>query len=148
MMKTKKIFSEKAQGACKRGTAAMLCIILALLLAAVSCDKPCEKQNIVGKWRDIPDRFFEFTITDNEIHDTCIVPLPEPESTLISKYQWIAPDIIQIDRPWWINDSLGRTTKNKIIWLDNNTIIIEGYYLSLLASSISEAVDVKLEKIN
>jgi hypothetical protein len=126
----------------------MLCIILTLLLAAVSCEKPCKKQNIVGKWRDIPDRFFEFTITDNEIHDTCIVPLPEPESTLISKYQWIAPNVIQIDRPWWIGDSARRTTKNKIIWLDNNTIIIEDYYSSVAASAMPEFIDVKLEKIN
>jgi hypothetical protein len=36
-MKTKKIFSEKVQGACKRGTAAMLCIVLAL--ATTSCVK-------------------------------------------------------------------------------------------------------------
>ncbi|MDR1345889.1 MAG: hypothetical protein LBK03_04215 [Bacteroidales bacterium] len=37
MTKTKEIFFEQAQGACKRGTAAMLCIILAL--AASSCVK-------------------------------------------------------------------------------------------------------------
>jgi hypothetical protein len=43
MKKTKKFFFEKAQGACKRGTAAMLCIVLILLFAAGSCEKPPEK---------------------------------------------------------------------------------------------------------
>ncbi|MDR1345822.1 MAG: hypothetical protein LBK03_03870 [Bacteroidales bacterium] len=53
MKKTKKFFFEKAQGACKRGTAAVLCIVLILLFAAGSCEKPPEKgikyhDNVVG----------------------------------------------------------------------------------------------------
>jgi hypothetical protein len=44
-MKTKKFFFEQAQRACKRGTAAMLCIVLTLLLAAGSCEKPPEDNN-------------------------------------------------------------------------------------------------------
>jgi hypothetical protein len=67
MTKTKNFLSEKAQKACKRGTAAMLCVILVLLLAAGSCEKPPEDdQSIIGSWKLIELKYPPYTDYGNQ----------------------------------------------------------------------------------
>ena len=158
----KNLFS-KTPSVVKKGTVETLCMVLVplmVLLAMMSCDKvrnikweeidtsptSLTHYSLIGTWHDVPNYHEMYTFLKDTIYMYLKNhPYYGDSDTLVLTYKFISVDSIQVER-LALTIPEERTTKNKIVFYGNDTLLIEGFTPSIGISQL-KFYDVKLVKI-
>ena len=129
-----------------------LCLLFVALFATHGCDK-LKKNNedelyskIIGTWREIYPFEDESYLTFSE-NDTIYHQFTYDNSILKLTYHFLSENSIQIERLWESETNpYTRKTDCKIVFYNDDSILIEKFYVSDAAVFPPEFIDIKLLK--